>query len=118
MKSDWQEVADLNPRGYAEFQDGTTEVLHGPVESVTIDDNDMVHIKLKWAAKMGVPGSPTFMKWRNSSQDTEITFPNLMVSFEFQNTSKGRRIRFGLNILYINEVKGVDPSKVEGLVIG
>ena len=114
---DWREVVDLHPGGYVELQKDET-IIHGPIESVTIDDTDFVVITLKWAAKMGAMGTPTFGKWKTSPEDTKIRFPNLLVPFAFQDVPKGKRVLFaGMNILYIDPVKGVDPNSVEGLVI-
>jgi len=114
--ADWQEVVDLQPQGYLELQSQKKgEIIHGPIESVSIDEFDMVHIKLNWAAKMGTPGTETFGKWVNSPEDTEVVFPNLVVPFDFQDTEKGRRVVFGSNILYIPLVEGIDPERVDGL---
>lgn len=115
---DWQEVVDLQPKGYLEIQNSEA-VIHGPIESILIDAFDVVRIKLKWAAKMGTLGTPTFMKWESLPKDIEIVFPNLVVPFVFENTpSKGKRVRFGINILYIDKVAGLDPSLVKGLEVG
>jgi hypothetical protein len=60
MTSDWNQVVAMSPHGYAEFQDHENQiVIHGPVESVTVDEMDMVCIKLKWAAQMGLLGTST-----------------------------------------------------------
>jgi hypothetical protein len=115
---EWKEVVDLQPKGYLELQNPETKtVIHGPIESISIDEFDLVRIKLKWAAKMGTPGTPTFMKWRNSPENTEVVFPNLVVPFSFQDTEKGKRVLFGFNILYIDPVRGLDSKMVEGLRI-
>lgn len=106
--NDWQKVVDRQPKGYLELNDGN-RVLHGPIESIRITDEDFVEIRLKWAATMelhqtGIPSD----KWQKAS-DTQktILFPNLVVPFEFEQTpEKGPRVRFGFNILYLNEVGG------------
>jgi len=114
---DWQEVVDLHPQGYVELQ-GDATVIHGPIESVTIDEFDFVVIKLRWAAEMGAMGTPTFMKWKNSPTNTEIKFPNLTAPFVFQDTENGKRVLFsGMNILYIGPVEGLNPKRVEGLEV-
>jgi len=117
--NDWSEVVAMNPHGYAEFQDheGQT-VVHGPVESVTVDDMDDVHIKLKWAAQMGLPGSPEFGKWKFAPDKVEFTFPNFMVEYHVQSTpSKGRRLLFcGFQIMYLETQSGLDTAKIEGFV--
>jgi hypothetical protein len=117
-KFDWQEVVNLRPQGYLELNDGKT-AIHGPIESVTIDNRtDYVLITLAWRASMplsenGVPNG----KWTKAENDTPITFPNLVIPFVIEETGgeKGPRIRFGLNILYLNPITGLDPSSVEGL---
>lgn len=112
---DWEEVVKRDPKGYAEFQN-QERILHGPIESVSIDRFDMVHIKLKWAATMAPPGKPGFGEWRSAPKRREVVFPNLVVPFVFEQTpQKGERVRFGLNILYLDAIKGLDPAKVEGL---
>ena len=114
---DWEEVVAMKPRGYVEIQDSKAKtVIHGPIESILVDKDDFVQIQLKWAAKMGAMGTPTFMKWVNSPENKTMSFPNLVVPFVIEDTpEKGKRIRFGFNILYINPVEGLDPKKVEGL---
>jgi hypothetical protein len=60
----------------------------------------------------GIPNG----EWVAASSEPVI-FPNLMVPYEEESTEKGPRIRFGLNILYLNEVESLDPARVRGLVI-
>lgn len=117
---DWREVVGLQPKGYMETQEAVSgRIIHGPVESVSIDEDDFVHIKLKWAAETWAIGYPGFGGFKNSPDDIELIFPNLIVPFVFDDTpNKGRRVRFAvLNILYLQPVEGIDPSKVEGLHI-
>src|SRR5690349_21471272 len=96
---DWQKVVNLNPQGYMELND-TNIVIHGPVESVIIDDNDNVVITLKWAAEMPYVGKPGFGTWKNAPQHKKMSFPNLMADFVIEDTpNKGPRVRFGLNIM-------------------
>jgi len=119
MNIDWNEVVAMNPRGYAEFQDHKEQiVVHGPVESVTVDEDDIVHIKLKWAAQMGLPGASGFGAWKFAPDKTEFTFPNLMFQFRVQDTpSKGRRLLFGgFQIMYLETQSGLDTAKIEGFV--
>ncbi len=112
---DWEEVVKRNPKGYAEFQDEKV-ILHGPIESVSVDKFDKVHIKLKWAATTVPPGKPGFGKWRSTPEQKEVIFHNLMLPFVFEPTpDRGERVRFGLNILYLGNIEGLDPAKVEGL---
>ena len=114
---DWQRVVDLAPKGYVEFNDGNT-VIHGPLESIEVDEIDMVVITLKWAARMPYPRKPGFGKWSNSPENRVKRFPNLMVPFKIKNTpEKGPRVQFGLNILFVDEVQSLDPAQVEGLVV-
>ena len=119
MHVDWQEVVDRNPKGYWESQNlklGT--VIHGPIESIVIDENDNVIITLKWAAKNGLPDKGTFKpEWQNDPESRIFMFPNLMLPFVFEEGShdKGERVRAGLNILYLDEVSGIDPANVIGL---
>jgi len=119
MQVDWQEVVDRKPKGYLELNNGE-RVIHGPIESIVIDGSDFVVITLKWAARMelndGIPGGG----WRVAEEkDKKAIFPNLVVPFVIEDTpSKGPRMRFaGANILYFNEVEGLNPARVEGLVI-
>lgn len=118
MNVDWTEVVAMNPHGYAEFQDqkGRT-VVHGPVESVIVDEDDMVHIKLKWAAQMGLPGSPELGKWKFAPDKTEFGFPNFMVVYNVQDVPEGRRLLFaGFQIMYLETQSGLDTSEIEGFV--
>lgn len=117
VRYDWQEVVDLEPKGYLEIQDPTAgKVFHGPVERVSIDEDDFVRIQLKWAAEMGLIGTSTFGTWKYNPDLKEVTFPNLVVPFVLENTpEKGRRVRFKVvNIIYLNKVEGIDPVNVEG----
>ncbi len=113
---DWNEVVEMNPHGYAEFQNQEEEVvIHGPVESVIIDENDDVIIKLKWAVKMGLLGTPTFGKWKFAPNKKEITFPNFVVQFTIQDVPKGRRLLFGVcQIMYLETQSSLDTSKIKG----
>lgn len=118
QRYDWREVVDLNPQGYLEIQDSKTNtVIHGPVERVFIDDGDFVHIELKWCAQMGLPGTPTFGRWKYKPDLKDVTFPNLIAPFELQETpQKGKRICFScVNLLYLERVEGLNPAQVEGL---
>ena len=95
-------------------------VYHGPIESIEVDAEDYVRIRLKWVAEMKAPLSPGFDgTWRKASDDAkEIVFPNLVVPFRFERTEeKGPRVRFGYNLLYLNAVPGVDSARVEGLSV-
>ncbi len=116
MKVDWQEVVKREPKGYVELNNGE-RVLHGPIESVKINGNNMVVIILKWFAKvsLGCHGLPEG-DWE-VAENEPIIFPNSIVPFVIENTpEKGDRVRFkGTNILYFNKVDGLDPSKVRGL---
>lgn len=116
---DWQEVVDRNPKGYWESQDLEAGiVVHGPIESIVIDESDFVIVTLKWAAKNGLPSKGTFKpKWQNDPELRVFMFPNLLLPFVFEEGSrdKGERVRAGLNILYLNEVSGIDPANVIGL---
>jgi hypothetical protein len=119
---DWRIVADLKPMGYAEVRpmvgEGETPyVLHGPVGKVVVNDLDFVEIHFEWLARMpltaqGVPDG----SWGAANSMQPQIFPNLVVPFVFEETpEKGPRVRFGLNILYLNEVPGIDPAEVKGL---
>lgn len=120
QKFDWEEAVRLDPKGYCEVQNPRERiVIHGPVESLAVDpESDMVIIKLKWAAKMGLPGTQDFGNWENFPEATTIAFPNFIVPFVVEPTlEKGLRIRFGLNIIYIDPIESLDPAKVKGLVL-
>lgn len=115
--NDWQKVVDQQPRGYLELNDGK-RVLHGPIESIRITDKDFVEIRLKWVATVALnPIGVPMGKWKKASEKQKVVlFPNLVVPFEFEQTpEKGPRVRFGFNLLYLNEVEGLDPSRVEGI---
>jgi hypothetical protein len=94
-------------------------VINGPIESIVIDDNDYVVITLRWAAKNGLPHLKTFKeKWQNAPEFRVVTFPNLMLPFEFQDGSagKGKRVHAGFNLLYLENVTGnLKPADVIGL---
>jgi len=116
-ETNWQEVVDRQPRGYVELND-MKRVIHGPVESVEIEGDDVV-IKTKWQARVeldeiGLPKPP----WKGVPENNPIRFPGRLVSYVFEDTpEKGRRVRFGFNILYLNEVEGLDLAKVVGLEV-
>jgi len=116
IKHDWQEVVELAPKGDFETQDGA-RILRGPVEEVSIDEEDNVLIQLKWAATMPTPGDPGFGEWTLSPIKV-ITFPNLVQPFVIEDTpEKGKRVRFNVNILYLEKTGegGLDPARVKGL---
>lgn len=115
--NDWQKVVDREPKGYLELNDGK-RILHGPIESILITGEDFVEIRLKWAATITLSNhNLPIGKWQRASEENKtVLFPNLVVPFEFEQTpEKGPRVRFGFNILYLNEVEGLDPSKVEAM---
>ncbi len=120
MKLDWNEVVELDPKGYVELNDGNT-AIHGPLESIEINEMDFVEIRLKWRAEVPLgdpPGLPQG-EWKVAANDEPIIFPNFVVPFVIERTpDKGPRVRFNnTNILYIESVEGVDPSRVEGLEV-
>jgi len=107
QKLDWREVVNLEPKGYIELND-QKNLVHGPVESVTIDENDLVHIKMAWAGTKPLipPGIPDPNADWKKAKDDEVVFPNLAVSFVVESTpDKGDRVRFGQNIIYIEPVE-------------
>src|SRR3989344_716 len=115
MMFDWRRVAEREPKGYLELQ---TEkmVIHGPVESLKVNEDDMVVITLKWAARSAPLDKPGFGKWKTSPEDREVIFPNVVVPYVIETTpEKGERVRFGLSMLYFDPVPGLDPAKVQGL---
>jgi len=116
QKFDWQEVVERNPQGYMELNDGK-KVVHGPVESIKINDSDMVVIILKWAAEATLSGVGLPGDWIATKENKPFTFPNLLVPFVIDDTpEKGQRVRFnGTNILYFDQVDGLDPKRVKGL---
>jgi hypothetical protein len=118
MKLDWNEVIELTPKGYVELNDGKT-ATHGPLESIRINDEDWVEIRLKWRAQvpLGGPAGLPQGNWKVAPNDEPIMFPNLVIPFVIEPTPfKGPRVRFGTtNILYIEPIEGLDPSQVEGL---
>ena len=114
---DWQEIVEIKPQGYAEFQfhkEGL--VFHGPVKSVEISNGDIVVITLEWVAQMGLPGQASFGTWVRGPENMKIIrFPNLVVPFTYQDTEKGRRIIFSgksgdAHLLYLDSVKS--PVKI------
>ncbi len=113
MEWDWQPVVDLNPRGYVELNDGKT-ATHGPVEKVEIDRHDNVRITTKWQAyvRLSPEGVPVG-DWIAVSNNPVMIFPYMS-----ETVAKGRRIRFAAtSLLYIDEVEGLDPARVKGLVL-
>lgn len=115
---DWEEVIELDPKGYMEIQDQKQRLIfHGPIDTIEVDEMDFVRITLKWVAQMGMPGEDSFGSWEKAPDEAkETVFPNIVVPFVIQNTpAKGRRICFGLNIIYIDAIEGIDPSEVRGL---
>lgn len=122
QRYDWNEVIELKPQGYLELNNGK-EVIHGPIQEITVDEMDFVHIRVKWAVKqeLGEFGIPTGDGWDvHSNEPIEIgAFPNFVFTFVIEETpEKGPRVRFGgTNILYLNQVEGVDPSTVKGLEV-
>ena len=115
MMFDWRRVAEREPKGHLELQ---TEkmVIHGPVESLKVNEDDMVVITLKWAARSAPLDKPGFGKWKNSPEDREVIFPNVVVPYVIESTpEKGERVRFGLSMLYFDAVEGLDPARVQGL---
>ena len=118
MDTDWTKVVEMNPRGYVELNNGE-RVIHGPVESVSVTDG-MVEIKAKWAAQVALDdiGLPEG-DWKALSSVPVVvaSFPNEMLPFEIEDTPrKGDRVRFGtMNIIYLDEIKGINPALVKGL---
>jgi hypothetical protein len=112
---DWREIVNKKPRGYLELQN-EFGILHGPVQNIEIDEENLVCINLKWAAFMFYrDGTPT-KRWQALPSKKPITFPNMKVPFVIEETpGKGQCARFGLNVLYFDPVEGVDPSQVEGM---
>jgi hypothetical protein len=119
IPNDWKRVVNLNPKGYLELNNGK-RVIHGPIESIQITNTNDVEIRLKWAATIELNQSCLPIgSWRKGPDNSKIViFPNFVIPFEIEETpEKGPRVRFGTNILYIDEIKGLDPKRVEGLNI-
>lgn len=119
---DWNIIVERKPQGYIELNNGG-EAFYGPIESVEIDSDDWVKIKVKWVierqlGEFGVPVGDGKWKVKSSGQFIILEFPNLIVPFEIEDTpEKGPRARFGLSVIYFNNVQKVDPSEVEDLQI-
>jgi hypothetical protein len=118
---DWKEVVALNPKGYMEIQSEEKGlVFHGPIKKIEINKHDFVILTFEWVAQMPLPGIRGFGEWEKAPDGKiEQVFPNLIVPFVIEDTpEKGKRIRFaGLNIIYIDEIQGIDPAQVKGLKI-
>lgn len=114
---DWQKVVDLDPRGYVELNDHK-KIIHGPIERVSIDKNDLVHIKMLWAATIDLAplGIPKFGSVWQKAEGDDLILPNLLIPFVIEQTpQKGDRIRFGLNLIYIDPIKtNVEIGKIFG----
>ena len=117
---DWEIVGPLNPTGYAELRsaDGKT-LFHGPVKEIRVNDSDFVEVHFHWLAmvplsEIGFPDGD----WEAAPPEANpLVFPNLMLPFQFEETpGKGPRIRFGLNIIYLDAVSKLQPADVKGLV--
>ena len=116
---DWQEVVSQDPKGYVELNDGK-RLLHGPIKSIRITTTgiDFVEIRLKWTARMPLAKSGLRDGEWEAVPNNLITFPNLAVPFLIESMpGKGKRVRFGLNLLYFDDIPGVDPRLVKGLEI-
>jgi hypothetical protein len=120
-QNDWGIVADLQPRGYAEIHSThENRIFHGPIKEVRVNEADMVELHFHWlaTARVGSLGLPE-SEWEVAPSDLNpMVFPNVIVPYRIENTpTKGYRVRFGLSILYLGDVKGLDPSKVKGLAL-
>lgn len=117
-KYDWQEVVDLKPRGDFEFQGHGNTIVRGPIKKLTITEFDSVLIELKWAAEMPTMGEEGFGTWKASDKRV-FSFPNLVLPYVIETTpEKGDRIRFGVSILFVKRLEGVntlDVTKINGL---
>jgi len=118
FKYDWKEIIELDPKGYVEFNNGKRAV-HGPIKNISLDRHDNVLIQLEWAARAPLDehGIPVSDEWKASPSENLIVFPNCSMSYVIETTlDKGRCVRFGKrNILYLEQVSGLDPAKVKGL---
>ncbi len=119
VEMDWTQVVERKPQGYVELNDGKT-ALHGPLESIELDDTDWVVIKLKWRAEVELGGPMGLPRgdWKAVDNAEPIRFPNFTAPFVIEDTpEKGPRVRFnGTNILYFNaDAEGLDPKRVVGL---
>ena len=97
-KIDWDEVVALNPKGYVELNDGK-HVVHGPLESIEINDADFVVIKLKWSARMvlGQHGVPVNFEWEAVPENPPIVFPNLILPFVLGGLRRAKHDLVGLS---------------------
>ena len=113
IRADWQEVIDMDPRGYLQLNDGE-RLLHGPIENIRLYlRNSFVEIRLKWSAMAIIGGSDPGHGWRLVKNEP-VKFPN-GVPFVIDDTMKGKRVRFGdIHILYINECSAEIPSDLIG----
>lgn len=116
---DWREVVRLNPKGYAELNNGQ-RIVQGPIKEVIINYFGNVEIRLHWSArrKLDVRGLPEG-DWEAISSRPVLgyTCPNFKVPYEIEESrGKGLRVRFaGDNVLYVDGVTGVGPKEVRGL---
>ncbi len=120
LRLDWNEIVELRPKGYAEFQDHRRGlVYHGPVEKVEITDDDVVQIHLKYVAQMGLPGRDGFGNWVKAPDEKKLwEFPNLIIPFVFQDLEKGKRILFAnTQLLYIDDVESKVKFNENGEVV-
>ena len=118
---DWKIIADKSPQGYVELNDGE-KVIYGPVESLRVDNEGWIELKVKWAIKrrLNEYAAPVDEKWEVVSNTPIILarFLNFAVSYQIEDTGeRGQRVQFGMNVIYINNIQKVDPREVEGLHI-
>ena len=116
---DWGDVVAQEPTGYVGLQNDEM-MFHGPLESIVVDDDDNVVIKMRWVAQMPAMGQPGFGTWVYPADQAAmrvVTFPNFVVPFMIERTpEKGFRARFGLNMVYFDKERadGIDPRQVQG----
>lgn len=116
-KTDWNEVANLKPRGLVIFKDSLDVLFEGPFKQIEINpETNEVGITLDWVIYFK-PNSGPDDKWRYYSKSPVIIlkFANGL-QYEIESTSeKGRVIHFGKSkTIYIDHLENIDMSKIEG----
>ena len=81
---DWNDVVEMKPKGYLELNNGE-QAVHGPLESIVVDDMDWVVITLKWRAVIplvGGIGAPDFsVGWKVADNSEPFRMPNFVMPF-------------------------------------
>lgn len=123
----WDDVVKLKPQGFVELNN-RKQIVCGPFKEINFRYDPLegykvfkeIAIHLEWTAKRDVHLGRPISDWEVLSNVPCIAItqkiPTHTVPFILEETEYGRRIRWGINFIYLERNDILNPRDVKGFI--